>query len=128
MKVFNLKNRPTGNQNGFTMIEILIAISIFAIGMLAVASMQISGIHGNARAQTLTGASTWASDQVETLLGMDYDDGNLVSGAAQEGRYQITWSVTTGTMLPNTKTIKVTVSDMNNKINDVTFYYYKADI
>ena len=48
------KDRP--NQEGFTLIEILIAVTIFAIGMLAVGSMQVSGIRGNATAQGITGA------------------------------------------------------------------------
>jgi len=65
--------KSLGNENGFTMIEILIAISIFAIGMLAVASMQVSGIHGNATANALTGAAAWAADRLETLLVRPYD-------------------------------------------------------
>jgi type IV pilus assembly protein PilV len=35
-------------ENGFTILEVLIAVSVLAIGILAVASMQISAIRGNA--------------------------------------------------------------------------------
>jgi len=141
MKVFNLKKRSAGNENGFTMIEILIAISIFAIGMLAVASMQISGIHGNATANTVTNASAWAADRVETLLGLDYDNpffnndpaaepaGTDYSAGTLGGRYTIGWNVQTGAVLPNTKTITVSVSYTNRgKPKAYSFVYYKADI
>ena len=62
------------DQRGFTLIEILIAITIFAIGILAVASMQISSINGNADAQRITDASTIAQDQLEELMALDYND------------------------------------------------------
>lgn len=134
MKLFYSNKKTLGNQNGFTMIEILIAVSIFAIGMLAVASMQISGIHGNATAGSLTGAATWAADRMETLLGLPYDHadldpaGNPHSGGTQ-GRYTIEWNVIADEILPNTKTIRVSVEYSDRGRNKtVSFNYYKADI
>lgn len=66
--------KHNADQQGFTLIEILIAITIFAIGILAVASMQISSINGNADAQRITDASTIAQDQLEALMALDYSD------------------------------------------------------
>jgi hypothetical protein len=116
------------------MIEILIAISIFAVGMLAVATMQISGIHGNATANALTGAATWAADRMEILLGLPYDDpdldpaGNPHPGGTH-GRYTIEWNVTENEILPNTKTIRVRVDYSDRGMpKSVSFNYYKADI
>ena len=62
------------NQNGFTMIEILIATLVFAIGILGVAIMQISAIKGNSFASGLTEASTLAQDKMEELMMLDYND------------------------------------------------------
>ena len=116
------------------MIEILVAISIFAIGMLAVASMQVSGIHGNATANALTGAAAWAADRVESLLVRPYDHidldpaGNPHSGGT-EGRYTISWNVTENDMMPNTKTIMVNVSYSDKgKPKNVSLTYYKSNI
>jgi type IV pilus modification protein PilV len=62
------------NQNGFTLIESVVAIAILTIGILTLYTMQVSAINGNATASRLTIASTWASDRVERLMALDYDD------------------------------------------------------
>ena len=38
-------------QRGFTLVEIVMAICIFSVGMLAVATMQVSGTQGTAAAK-----------------------------------------------------------------------------
>lgn len=45
-------------ESGYTLIEVLIALTIFAVGMLAVAGMQTSGIRMNSTAGKLTNLST----------------------------------------------------------------------
>ena len=57
---------------GFTLIEVLIAITVFAIGILAVITMQTSGVSGNARAQRISNATSKAADQMEILLSTAY--------------------------------------------------------
>jgi len=134
MKRLCFKKNSVGNEKGFTMIEILIAVSIFAIGMLAVASMQVSGIHGNATANALTGAAAWAADRVESLLVRPYDHidldpaGSPYSGGTQ-GRYTISWTVQQDDVMPNTKTIIVNVSYSDRgKPKNVSLTYYKSNI
>jgi len=134
MKRLSIQKKSWGNENGFTMIEILISISIFAVGMLAVASMQVSGIHGNSVANTLTNAATWASDSLDTLLVRPYDHidldpaGNPHSGGTR-GRYSISWDVIENDVMPNTKTIMVNVSYSDRgKPKNVSVTYYKSNI
>lgn len=86
------------NDNGFTLIEMLIAISIFAIGFLAVASLQVSAGKSNLTASEITAAANIASDQMERLIGVSFDD-TLVDPAANphldnQGKYNIQWVVT----------------------------------
>jgi len=62
------------DEKGFSLIEILIAITVFAIGILAVGNMQITAIKGNSFANDLTKATTLAQDRMEKLIGLSYTD------------------------------------------------------
>jgi len=66
-----------GDENGYTLIEVLVAIAIFAIGILAVLQMQLSAINGNAMARKLTDNYTWAARRAEELMSLPYDDPTL---------------------------------------------------
>ena len=65
------------NGNGFTIIEVLIAIGILSIGILGMATMQISSIRGNNTAGKLTSNSIWAINRIEKIIALDYDDAEL---------------------------------------------------
>ena len=67
-------------EQGFTLIEILIAITVFAIGILAVGKMQITAIQGNSRANHLTEAVTLAQSKIEELISLNYNDPLLDDG------------------------------------------------
>ena len=53
--------------DGFTLLEVLIAVSIFALGILAVASMQLTSIKGNAFGNEMTAATFLAQAQLERM-------------------------------------------------------------
>ena len=53
-------------EDGYTLIEVLIALTIFAVGLLAVAGMQTSAIRMNSIAGKLTNISTWGMDKIDT--------------------------------------------------------------
>ncbi len=67
-----MKANKKFNQAGFTLIETLMAIAIFTIGILGLFGMQTAVIKQNLTANTITAGSTWATDQVEALLGLPY--------------------------------------------------------
>ena len=62
------------NKKGFTLVEIMIALTIFSMGILGVAVMQISAIKGNASSSRLTTASAVAQGRMEELLALNYTD------------------------------------------------------
>ncbi|MBW2643128.1 MAG: prepilin-type N-terminal cleavage/methylation domain-containing protein [Deltaproteobacteria bacterium] len=125
--------RKSKKDEGFTLIEVLIAISIFAIGLLAVATMQLSAIRVNSTAGQITTRVTWAQDKLEKLMALPYSDhlledlgdpplgtdtaDNAHQETISEGsvNYTILWTVTDGstdpgTPIPGTKLITVTVT------------------
>ncbi|MGD8372748.1 MAG: prepilin-type N-terminal cleavage/methylation domain-containing protein, partial [Syntrophobacterales bacterium] len=69
---------PPRGESGFTLIEILIAIAILAFGLLAVATMQVTGIRTNARANSMSQGLTLAQDKVEELISLSYDHSDLL--------------------------------------------------
>ncbi len=68
-------------ETGFTLIEVLIAISILSIGLLAIASMQIASIQTTGKAQYVSVGTSWAEDRLEWLMSLDYDDALLANTA-----------------------------------------------
>jgi len=88
------------DNNGFTLIEVLIAISIFAIGSLAVAALQISAGKSNRTGSEITMAANIASDRMETLMALDFGDPDLSTlpednpHPDSRGKYNLQWVVT----------------------------------
>ena len=68
------------NQNGFSLIEMLIAISVMALGMLAAASMQYSAVRNNTTGNTSTEATMLAKSQLEMLKNHDIGSTSLAVG------------------------------------------------
>ncbi len=65
------------NTQGFTLIEVIVAMAVLAIGILALQTMQITSIKGNAHANRLTTSSIWASDRLERIHALPYRDMSL---------------------------------------------------
>lgn len=61
-------------ESGFTLVEVLIALTIFAIGLLALASMQVTALRGNSNAQVITGGTALAEGTMEWLQSLPADD------------------------------------------------------
>jgi prepilin-type N-terminal cleavage/methylation domain-containing protein len=123
-------------EKGFTLIEVLIAMTLLVIGILAVASMQITSLGGNNLAMRITEASIWSGDQMEFLMSRPYDDladangngfaglndtddaGNPADGseirlpyfgAGGSAAYTVFWNVAENYPINNSKTIRVIV-------------------
>ena len=112
-------------ENGFTLIEVLIALTIFAVGLLAVAALQTSAIKMNSTSNKLTNLSTLAKDQIEKLSALPYADPALNAGnytpTSPSANYSIFYSVVINPPpLDNTKNITVTVSG-RGKTENITF-------
>ena len=67
-------------ENGFSLIEMLIAMSVLAFGMLAAASMQYSTVRNNTTGNTSTQANSLAKAQLEMLKNQDISSTALAVG------------------------------------------------
>ncbi len=68
------------NDRGFSLIELLIAMCVMALGMLAAASMQYSAVRNNTTGNTSTQANMLAKATLEMLKGQDIESTALAVG------------------------------------------------
>lgn len=132
LKQLSVRKSSTWNSNrGFTLIEVMIGMVIFAIGILSVAAMQTGAIRGNTSANKTTRAFAWCSDRMEFLKSLPYTDASLTAGnypqtlpasendgidndydglvdeVGETGQIDLTWSIAD---VGNTKLITVTAT------------------
>lgn len=124
MRVDQKKGRIIA-EGGFTLLEVIVAVSILTFGLLAVASMQLTAIRGNYNAYNITEGTTVAQDRLEELMGKTYGDSDLSDpGTGTDGGdgvatthqdpspppgYTISWDVESDNPVANSKLITITV-------------------
>ncbi len=122
-------------ENGFTIMEVMIALAIFAIGILGVAHLHIRSTSGNTSSRTITEGTTFAVDRVEQLMTLPYDDSAwdagtynaAVTGSDSGETYSLTWSITEDNPVPNTKQVAVRATwDDQGETRTFTTNYYRA--
>jgi prepilin-type N-terminal cleavage/methylation domain-containing protein len=60
------------HDQGMTLIETIVSLAIFSIGMLGVSGLTLVTIRGNAISQQLTAATLLAQDKLEAIYGTPY--------------------------------------------------------
>ena len=95
-----LKPDPASNQYGFSLIEMMIAMAILALAMLAAATMQLGSIRNNASGNMVTQASMLGKAQMEVLKNTpdiediaNGDEFNLDADGQPGGIYNRSWRV-----------------------------------
>ena len=75
-------------EDGFTLIEVLVAMVVLIVGILTLYTMQVTAVRGNVHANKLTQAATWDADQLERMLGLDYNSAALLKDTDNDGTGQ----------------------------------------
>ena len=107
-------------EQGMSLVELMIALVVLAVGILAVGRMFPAGARAQAQDQLLISANYYAQEKVEALTGLSWADASLSDGrhpagtafdTLGTGRWLRFYQVTTmaGT-LQNLKKVDVTVN------------------
>ncbi len=82
---FSFTKRGNNKESGYTILEVLVGVSILAVGLLAVAQMQITAIQGSDKSDEGTIALNLAQREMERIINMDYSDAILADNPANNG-------------------------------------------
>ncbi len=113
VKVGKAMKKRKIDKNGFTLIEVMIAILILAVGMMAMALLQITAIRGGSFANQVTQASIYGQDKIEEIKNTTYasvTNGNDTITSGNGVTYSRTWTVTVDSPYTGSKTVNLTVS------------------
>jgi Tfp pilus assembly protein PilV len=112
MKDKNFGKLLLRNINGYMLIEALIAIAIFSVGFMAVATLVFSSSQNNISGNRLTQANMFAREKMEELKSKT-DLTELDTSAAPEtvgGIFTRTWTASDPLNFGTSREIQVTVS------------------
>ncbi len=128
----------TDKEKGFTLVELLVAISILTVGLLALATMLTVGMSGNRRANLVTVESavaysimdeiiardTWDSlfdtDQTGVVYDLDVDTA-ATTRTVQRTTYSGTFSIGANNPVSGVARIDITVTSPNRTVNLTTY-------
>lgn len=118
------------NPKGFSLLEVLIGLVILAIGILAIAGMQITSMRGNFFSDNMMQASILGQDRLEQLKALSsfpgegtYDEGSIViRGTSFSRRYIISGHP----MLTDSRVIRVIVRWRDTSDHSVEFSTVKT--
>jgi len=103
------------NENGFSLIELMIAMAILAIGLLGLAGLQGTAINGNQHGNMISQATVLAQDTIELIQNTTFDDIDTATNpdlpaSASVGGFDRAILIEDDTPLNELKRVTVTVS------------------
>jgi len=121
------------NKKGLSLLELLIAISLFTFGLLGSTALTVTVIKGNHLAKKVTEATILAQDKVEELKRLSYTDSQLAAGdhpndlaGTDWDYYTREWNVQDDIPTQDMKTITVTVNWTDTSIHEVRLETIRA--
>jgi len=118
------KQKRKRGQEGFTLIEVMMAMIILGIGIFAIVGLQTKNMAYNSSSKRQTEGYTLAMDQVEKLVALKYDDVKEPINPVSQGAYTVNWTVTDGMTVGASvvsKTVDVRVNWNNREVAQINF-------
>lgn len=118
-------------EGGFTLVEVMVAVLLLALGLAALAAVQMTAVTINARANGMTRLATVAQERLEALLALPYNHPHLLdtatgaakttydaaSGGVPDG-HRVYWCVNEGFPRSQLKTIDVVAVQLGDAAED----------
>lgn len=123
------RDRRKRSQEGMSLIEVLVAMSVVGVGLLAMMAMQLHALRGGQAGRHVTDAAQVAQDRMEIFHRLDWDDaavadtggwvlgGDVQTRAVQGGgasnvpiNYNVDWRITDDPANPSLRLVDVRVT------------------
>jgi type II secretion system protein I len=101
-------------KNGFTLLEVLVAMMLLTMGLLGMASLTVGIIKGNSYSKNVTTATIVAQQQIDQAQRVGYTNVNTLAGSTTVSMggtsFTRATTVTNSSPATNMKTVAVSVS------------------
>lgn len=121
------------NEKGASVVEIMVALMIFGIGLVAAFRMLPQSSATTTHSRNRTTAVNLAQEKIEELMADGYESGDLAAGDHDDANNPIsnhfnrTWSITDDTPITDMKSISVSVTfPASGADSTVTLRTYKT--
>jgi prepilin-type N-terminal cleavage/methylation domain-containing protein len=116
-----VKRRMLRTEKGFSLIEVMIALVLFAVGLLAFAGLEVTAIRNSTYSKDYGKGNTYAQQKMEELKGTAWASLSAGSDTLEE-RFTRTWTVVeTEAHLMKQVAVNVTWVDTSYGTKQVTF-------
>jgi len=117
---------------GFSLVEVLIAIVILSVSLLALAGLMVQTTKNNSYGSHMTEASTFAQDRMERLRALLYNSmtggTDVVTGSTGQS-YTRTWVITRDASSTTAETtVTINWSDPTNRSISFTYNIQNLDL
>lgn len=125
----------SANSEGFTLLEAMIGVAVFSIGILGMAALQTHSVNTNAYSEDVQINTVTAMAQIEELMATDFLDQRIIAdgkacGPASDPRYELCVECLNNQAIPGAKKIIVTsqFTPPHGKTQTVTLKIFKPRI
>ena len=108
-----MKIRKKLSEDGFTILEVMVGLIIFTLGLLLLMSMMVVSIQGNSWSEYATQSAQLAREKLEQIK--NDPAAHLGPGGDEIGDYTRTWNVSSITSDLSAVTVRVAWTDANDK-------------
>lgn len=132
--MLTMKHVSKHSDKGFTLIETMIGLVVFSVGILAVCTMTIVAINAYNTARTNTTQVNRTTANTEALKQVAYENSNVFSAVGTDTSVQgdegavLSYSDTDGVVVRGTKLIVMQNNKIKGGSGNYTLYYTKPII